>query len=604
MRAATRVALALLAAALPLGAAEHADCTFDPTIHRDAQSIRAEVSRLAELAAPSTGKRRSVGVPSISYYEARNFIDIHILNTLRRDKVAPAKRSSDSEFLRRVSIDIAGRIPTADEARAFLADTSADKRDRAIDRLLASDEFNDRWTVWFGDLVQNVTVANAIGQGVGTAGADVYAKWMRQAFADRKPYDAMVREVLTGSGNHSALGPANYGYRLRQANGPVQDTFDNAATQSGAQFLGMQLNCISCHDGAGHLELVNTTLSHLRRRQLWEMAAFFSKTSFNTIVTEPSLIPTEYRLNTTIGNKSARQPREGESDIVSPRYLTGGTPGDGEPWRTAYARYLTADRQFARTAVNRIWKELFGLGIVEPVDGFDLERLDEKATHPKLLEDLTDAFIAGGYDIRSLIRVMAQSNTYQLSSRYETATWKETLTPYFARHYPRRMMAEALFDSINQATSTKFDICGVSSLVCSLPTAVHYTKAMMFPDPYFLFFTGRNYWQFLADFGQGDRDISERSTAPSLAQSMAMMNDMIVIRGVRRSGGTTTVAAILNETRDPNAITEKLYLATLSRYPTDGERALATQYLRGGAVEDRTEDLHYVLLNKIEFLFN
>jgi hypothetical protein len=603
MRAATRVALALLAVALPIGAAEHADCTFDPTVHRDAQSIRAEVSRIAELAAPSTSKRRSVGVPSIAYYEPRNFIDFHILDTLRRDKVAPAKRSSDSEFLRRVSIDIAGRIPTADEARAFLADTSADKRDRAIDRLLASDEFNDRWTVWFGDLVQNVTVANAIGQGVGTAGAAIYTKWIRKSFADRKPYDAMVREVLTGSGDPNGFGQANWGYRLRQANGPIQDTFDNAATQSGAQFLGMQLNCVSCHNGAGHLELVNTTLSHLQRRQLWEMAAFFSKTSFNRVITEPSIFTGGYILNTTTGNKSARQPREGESDVVEPRYLTGGTPGDGELRRTAYARYLTADRQFARTAVNRIWKELFGLGIVEPVDGFDLERLDEKATHPKLLEDLTDAFIAGGYDVRTLIRTMAQSNTYQLSSRYETATWKETFTPYFARHYPRRMMAEALFDSINQATNTRFDVCGVSSIVCSLPGAVHYTKAMALPDTYFLLFTGPNYWQFLADFGQGDRDISERTTAPSLAQSMGMMNDMIVLRGVRRSGGTT-VAAILAETRDPGAITEKLYLATLSRYPTEGERALATQYLRGGTVEDRVEDLQYVLLNKIEFLFN
>jgi len=198
---------------------------------------------------------------------------------------------------------------------------------------------------------------------------------------------------------------------------------------------------------------------------------------------------------------------------------------------------------------------------------------------------------------------MAQSNTYQLSSRYETAVWKETLTPYFARHYPRRMMSEALFDSINQATSTKFDVCGVTSIICTTPAAIHYTKAMALPDPYLLFFSGRNYWQFLADFGQGDRDISERTTAPSLAQSMAMMNDILVLRGVRRSGATT-VGAILSQTLDPNAITERLYLATLSRYPTEGERALATQYLRGGAVEDRAEDLQYVLLNKIEFLFN
>src|SRR5204862_6469516 len=116
----------------------------------------------------------------------------------------------------------------------------------------------------------------------------------------------------------------------------------------------------------GHLELVNTGLAHLKRRPLWELAAFFSKTSINRFVQDPNVFPLDYVLNTTSGNKSPRQPMEGQSDIVLPRYLNGGPPADGELSRTAYARYLTADRQFARAAVNYIWKELFGLGIVEP----------------------------------------------------------------------------------------------------------------------------------------------------------------------------------------------------------------------------------------------
>jgi hypothetical protein len=283
--------------------------------------------------------------------------------------------------------------------------------------------------------------------------------------------------------------------------------------------------------------------------------------------------------------------------------IEGGTPNDGELWRTAYARLLTADRQFARATVNYIWKELFGLGIVEPADGFDLAKLDEKATHPQLLEDLTDAFIGGGYDLRALMRLMVQSNTYQLSGRYDVGTWNESYTPDFARHYPRRLMAEVLFDAINQANGTRFDVCASSQVVCTLPTAVHYTKSVTIPDPYFLFANNRTFWQFLADFGQGDRDVSERSNGPSLAQSITMMNDTIVLRGERRTN-PGTVAAVLQATNDPDAIAERHYLATLSRFPTNEERAIAGQYLRGGKREERTEDLQYVLLNKLEFLFH
>jgi hypothetical protein len=603
MRVATAVvAFGMLAApaAMAANTARNADCPFDPTLHRDAQSIRAEVSRVAEFAAPSTGKRRSVGSPPIAYFEARNIIDTHILDALKRAKIAPARVSSDSEFLRRVTIDLAGRIPTPEETQAFVADTSAGKRDKAIDRLLASDDYNDRWTLWFGDLVQNTQFATAIGQGTG-AGSVAYYRWIRQSFADHKPYDAIVRELLTGSGDPFAVGTANYVYRLRQANGPLQDTWDNLATQSGAQFLGMQLMCISCHSGAGHLELVNMGLAHLKRRQLWELSAFFTKTSINRVVQEPAIFPLDYVLNTTSGNKSPRQPVEGQSDIVAPRYLNGGAPADGELWRTAYARYLTADRQFARAAVNYIWKELFGLGIVEPADNFDLERLDTQASHPQLLEDLTDAFIASGYDVRALMRTMTQSNTYQLASHYDTGAWNESYTPYFARHYPRRMQAEMLFDAMYRATGSRFDACQGTPAICSQPNALHVTKTVASPDPYFLL--GNTIGQFLSDFGAGDRDVIERSNSPSLVQAISMMNDGMVLRACRRSMNTT-VTAILKATLDPDQITERLYLATLSRYPTANERMVATQYLRGGKVEDRTEDLQYVLLNKLEFLFN
>src|SRR5204863_624887 len=134
---------------------------------------------------PSAGKRRSVGSPPIAYFEARNIIDTHILDALKRAKIAPARVSSDSEFLRRVTLDLAGRIPTSGEAQAFVADTSADKRDKAIDRLPASDESHDPRTLWFGDLVQNTQFATAIGQAT-AAGSAAYNTWTLQSLSECK----------------------------------------------------------------------------------------------------------------------------------------------------------------------------------------------------------------------------------------------------------------------------------------------------------------------------------------------------------------------------------------------------------------------------------
>jgi hypothetical protein len=610
MRNATLAALCVAAISVPFSATgqPRADCPYDPAHYRDEYKIRAEVSRFAELVAPSAaqGKRRSVTPPQNTFPDSRNFIDVAIFEKLKRSSVNPARLASDTEFLRRVSIDIAGRIPTPDEVRAFLADTSTDKRNRAIDRLLASDDFTDRWTLWFGDLVQNVYVAVGVGRGVGS-GLNAYYRFIHDSIAAKQPYDAMVRTLLAGSGQQTVQGEANYFVRQRQDNGPLQDTYDNLAAQSGSQFLAMPFNCVSCHDGAGHLEVVNLGMSKLKRTHLWGMAAFFARTFMRyegtgyVISVNPGGV---YRLGSLFGNKTPRVVPEGQPAIAEPvYYVGGGKPADGEEARAAYGRLLTADRQFARATVNYIWKEMFGLGIVEPADSFDLARLSPPAglvpqpTHPALLEQLTDAFIASGYDLRGLIRLMAQSSTYQLSARYETGVWNETWTPLFARHYPRRILAEVLLDSIMQATSVPFQV--------DFYDFGPIKKAVAAPDPYLLQFSrgGGPYGQFLADFGQGNRDLILRSNAPSLIQTLTMMNSGIVLGGIKRNG-PTTVAAVLKETRDPAAIAERLYLTTLSRYPTADERTASVAFLTAGTLEERSEDLQYALLNKLEFLFN
>jgi hypothetical protein len=206
----------------------------------------------------------------------------------------------------------------------------------------------------------------------------------------------------------------------------------------------MPLLCTSCHNGLGHLDAVNTYLKGKSRYDFWGNASFFSRSRTaggsvaGALVLQP-LATGQYTLNTTSGNKTPRQPVNGQNSVAPAFILTGEGPRTGEEWRAAYARILTAHPQFARATVNYIWKEMFGLAIIEPPNNIDPNKLSTQATHPALLEQLTNEFIANKYDLRWLIRTMAVSNAYQLSAKYTAGSWNEAWTPYFARHLPHRL---------------------------------------------------------------------------------------------------------------------------------------------------------------------
>jgi hypothetical protein len=609
MRSAAIVLTALLATPLPA-----ADCPAGNTSvapHLERERIQRSLSANAELLASSgSSKRRAVGAPAYTPLAVANFIDTHIGAKMAKDKVMPAVIAGDEEFLRRIYLDLTGAIPTSTEVQAFVADTAPDKRAKKIDALLQSDAFVDRWTMWFGDLVQNVQIATNSREYY--IGRNVYYNWIRDSLRAGKPYDAMVRELLAGEGDSFVTGVTNYVVRQLQRNGPPQDTLDNLATHSAEKFLGMPVLCISCHDGQGHLELVNWYLRGKKREDFWKMAAFFSRTTVRGAQYVDPQNPNAqivkynvgfnpngaYVLNTTDGNKSPRQPAAGQSAIVAPAFLTTGEqPRAGESYRVAYGRMLTADRQFARATANYLWKEMFGLGIVEPVSSFDLAKLTEQATHPELLEALTDEVIAKNYSLREVLRTIALSNTYQLSARYTPTQWTETWVPYFARRYPRRMSAEVLFDAVAAATTVpgNFPVQGTMGL-----TPV--TKAMQLPDP---LEGGRRSpgSVFINNFGRGNRDDIARSNDSAISQALAMMNDAVVTTRVKRATRGSTVERVLASTSDPGSIADQLYLATLSRRPTADERQQAIDFLREGTLGERTEDLQFVLLNTLEFIF-
>lgn len=595
------------------------DCTFRlEQAHGREREVWREISARAELLSPSTtaevtavaaGKRRSVVPPSGSTIpKSANFIDDEIFGKMVKDGIKWTTPSTDTEFLRRVTLDLTGEIPTTDQVKAFLADNSPNKREKVIDQLLASDAFADRWTMWLGDLVQNVSVASS--SVLGNVSRDGYYRFLRESIRSGKPYDVIVRQLISGTGDAVTHGEVNYIIRDFQNNGPVQDTYDNLSASTGARFLGITLQCLSCHSGFAHLEPVNSSLAKRTRLDFWKNAAFFAQYS-NPRVTDPASgqqvfsindnTTGAYRLNTNSGNKTPRTPVDGSS-VVEPAFILGGEqPAPGESRRAAYARILTAHPQFARAAVNYLWKELFGLGIVEPADNFDLLRQDPatlakgatlQPTHPELITKLANDFAAKGYDLRAMLKLMVMSNTYQLSSRYSPGAWNDTWTPYFARHYPRRLMAEALLDAIFRATNV-----GSNLNAGTLGTV---PKAMMLPDPT----TGGQFAPFLNNFGRGNRDDDTRSGDCSIVQALTMMNDSLIAGRFRNTTAGSTVQKTLLATKDPATIADTLYLATLSRYPTATERADAVALLTSGDLTKKTEDLHFALLNKLEFLFN
>jgi Protein of unknown function (DUF1549)/Protein of unknown function (DUF1553) len=587
-----------------------ADCTFSPQLTRRAgPELWHRLSQSAELLAPSAstaGKRRAVTPPPAAAFVPKNFIDTEVFGKMVKDGVHWTTPSSDAEFLRRVTLDLSGEIPDPETVKAFLADPSADKRDRAIDLLLQSEGFVDRWTMWLGDLVQNVKFASNNNEL--TLARDAYWGYLFASIAANKPYDQIVRELIAGSGRQYTVGQVNHWVREMQPNGPIQDTYDNLSATTGSRFLALPLQCLSCHNGLGHLEQSNSGLAKRTRYDFWRNAAFFAQV---TVTIERSPKSAEailsdnttgaYELNTTSGNKTPRVPINGQATVDPAFILTGEGPRDGEPRRVAYGRILTAHPQFARATVNYLWKELFGLGIVEPADSFDLLRQDPatlpagatlQPTHPALLTELASYFSTNNYDLRAILKLMVSSNTYQLASRYDGGAWSETYTPYFARHYPRRLMAEMLLDAVFKATN-------------QIPTEtfeddVSLSKMMMLPDTS----EGGPYATMLNNFGRGNRDDQPRTNECSIVQALSLMNDRIITDRVKSTASGSTLQRLLGSTKDPGTIADSLYLAVLSRYPSISERAAAIEYLGSGDAAQQSETLQLALINRLDFLFN
>ncbi len=545
----------------------------------------------------------------------RNLIDQHLFSAMQRDGIPHAPLTSDYEFCRRVYLDLTGRIPTPEQLQAFVGNSAPDKRDKLIDELIESRGWVDHWSYWYGDLVRNC------GNRIGNPTLKHFDAWIRQSFKDDKPYDRFVTEMLTANAPNTNWMPdaAAAGFLTRwhitgatMYDDNFEDTADEITVNAARIFLGTNYQCISCHGGKGFLEKVSLDLVTKKRRDLWAMSAFFGQMRVRVVPYQDRYTITEdgdgYN---TKGWSQVRLQRDGGGEIQPTFILTGEKADLSKPLRPQFARMLTAHPQFARATVNLIWKQFFGLGIVDPVDSFDLSRQDPQAalpapwtcqpTNATLLDALARDFAAHKFSLKYLMRTIARSNAYQLSSRFDgegPSGWKDAYTPYFARHFIRQLTAEQMHDAITQATLIFGDYKRRDWTYETPIAPAHFWTEAASPED----INNGEAKSFLRTFGQANREQFDRQPGGSILQAMMLMNSPFVTKRVQAANGSL-VEQLVKSTKSNAEIVEALYLATLSRYPLAREKELALSWL----AQDRkqgAEDLQWGLVNKLDFVFN
>lgn len=588
----------------------------DPHCPRYPEAVRAEQMELLELDRSYQAYRRSAKNGAAAQRETTtrsNFVDQHLFSKMALDNVRPAPASSDVEFLRRVHLDLTGRIPTPEAVEAFLADSAPDKRAKLVDQLLNSSAYADQLTTFWANKFK-VTRSH---ESIGTLGRNTFYEWLRRSMLADRPYDSLVREMLSAAGEVDSVPGTQFFARWMDVAGPVQDSWDDTTDKITTTFLGFKTECISCHNGRAHLEKINLFLTRRTRLQFWRMSAWLSRMSFvrwsdDNIGFRPRVIINDRTYGSYTGAVSPTNPGNRPSRlgaVVEPEYMMTGERPKSNEWRKDYAAILTADRQFARATVNHIWAYLFSHGIVDPPEAWDFERTDPKRpppgdwplqnSHPELLEALADFFIQNNYQFKPLFRLIVNSDAYQLSSRYE-GQWQPAFVKYFAKHEARRLSAEEMYDSLITATRTEQPMI---ALGISRPL----TYANQLPDPTEPS-TDFRVTDFLNQAGRGNWLTIDRASEPTILGLLYSMNDT---QNVNRSLGSAT-AAVSSRNRvlqiDGSPITDeeairRMYLATLSRPPGEAEVAAVLRY-RSGARAQWLSDLQWALLNKLDFIFN
>jgi hypothetical protein len=491
-----------------------------------------------------------------------NAIDRHVFAKLRLLRIEPSPLCTDAEFVRRVYLDVIGKLPTPDEVRSFLTSTDPHKRDGLIDALLERPEFVDWWALKWADRL------GCNQRFVGQVGAIKYHQWIRQAVADNVPEDELVRTLLTARGGNYSNPPASFYRRLRDP--------QTRAEETAQLFMGVRVQCARCHNHPGE---------RWTQDDYYGLAACFAQIHYRDGPFFDHLYNKEETVYLT-REGDVIQPRTGQ--VVPPKFLGGPalTLRPGEDRLQALAGWLTRPDNpfFAKAAVNRIWYHLLGRGIVDPVD-------DMRTTNPPSNEALLDAlaadFIQHGFDRKALIRTILQSRTYQ--SSWQTTPTNVDDDKYFSHAHVRLLRAEALLDAIGSATESAEKFSG-------FPLG---TPAAGLPD-------GETKHPFLEAFGRPARAMAcecERDGDTNFSQALQLVGGSTVQDKLHSNTGR--VARLIASGKTDAEVVEELFLATLSRTPTTEEKqALVGRLEKAGGERRRVaEDILWALLSHPEFLF-
>jgi hypothetical protein len=485
-----------------------------------------------------------------------NYIDTRIHDKLKKLRIAPSEICSDEEFLRRVSLDITGKLPTTEEYLKFVSDNSPDKREKLVDELLERKEFVEIWVMKWAELLQIRTT-----QQVSYKSMLRYYNWLQERIANNVPMDKMVQELLAANGGTFSNAATNY-YQ--------NETDTLKVAENVAQvFMGMRIQCAQCH---------NHPFDRWTMDDYYSFAAFFSQ----------------------IGRKQGEDPREiivfnsGSGDVrnpvtnqvMAPKFLGGAVPDvQGKDRREVMAKWLASPENpyFAKNLVNIVWEHFYGRGIIDEVDDV---RVSNPPVNAELLDELAQKFTEYNYDFKRLVRDICTSRTYQLSTQTNLTNASDDRN--FSHARLRRLRAEVLLDAITQATETKNKFPGLPEGARAVQIA-----------------NGATSTYFLTAFGRASRETvcsCEVVMEPNLSQALHLLNGDTVHQKIQQG---KLVQELLAEGKSPELVIEELYIRCLCRRPTPQElQSVLAVLAEQPDVARGLEDVFWALLNSREFIFN
>lgn len=503
----------------------------------------------------------------------KNFIDSAVFANLKELGIPPSPVCDDATFLRRVTLDIAGRLPTSDEAKAFLKNMNADKRNQWIDELLRSTDYADffagKWTAVLknrrddtSDMISNFA----------------FHAWVRDSLLANKPYDQFVRELLAATGTVIDNPPVAWYKRVKEPKDQIEDV---------AQlFLGVRMQCAQCH---------HHPFERWSQDDYYALAAFFGQVGRKPSDTRGEDLIFHKRGMATATNVRTRKPLK---PAAFGDQVTAIAP-DEDP-RLRLADWLKSPKNpfFAKVLVNRYWKHFFQRGLIEPEDDI---RESNPPSNPELLAALEKHFIESGYDLKELVRAITRSSAYQLSAipnQYNVGDRQN-----YSRYYPRRLSAEVMLDAIDQLAGTQTDFA-------NLPAG---TRAVALPDNSY-----NRASPFLRVFGRPEGESvceCERVQSSNLAQSLHMINASDIRGKLAHANGRAEQLA--KDARPAEAKVKELYLLAFAREPRTDELKAALSYLADPrvnaagqkldaqkATRENFQDLLWAMMSAKEFLFN